>query len=211
MKRVFDFLLALVGITLSFPLWIFLGFLIWLEDGLPIFYGQDRVGKDGRIFISLKFRSMRYAAERGLGPVQAKEDDARITKTGKILRVTAMDEFPQLWNILKGDMSFVGPRALRLIEADADEVEPRAVWEFEGFKERLKVRPGLTGVAQVLAPRDISRNHKFKYDIWYIKNQSFWLDIRLVALSFLITFMGRWERREDKLSKRILRDLAETV
>jgi lipopolysaccharide/colanic/teichoic acid biosynthesis glycosyltransferase len=211
MKRTLDFLLALIGITLSFPLWIFLGFLIWLEDRGPIFYGQDRLGKDGRIFRSLKFRSMHFAAEKGLGPVQAKEFDARITKTGRILRVTAIDELPQLWNILKGDMSFVGPRALMLIEADANETEAKGVWEFEGFKERQKVRPGLTGVAQVLAPRDIPRSQKFKYDIWYIENQSFWLDMRLIALSFLITFLGRWERREGKLSKRILKDLAERV
>ena len=211
MKRIFDFLLALVGITLSFPLWIFLSFLILLEDGLPVFYGQDRIGKDARIFRSLKFRSMRYAAEKDLGPVQAEEEDARSTKTGKILRVMALDELPQLWNILKGDMSFVGPRALRLIETDADEAEPRAIWEFEGFTERLKVKPGLTGVAQILAPRDIPRSRKFKYDIWYIKNQSFWLDIRLVAISFLITFKGSWEKRGDKLSRKTLKDLAETV
>jgi len=211
MKRIFDFLLALVGITISFPLWVFLGFLVLLEDGFPVFYGQDRVGKDGKIFRSLKFRSMHFSAEKGIGPIQAKEDDARISKTGRILRITALDELPQLWNILKGDMSFVGPRALRPVEKDAGESEPKGVWEFEGFGERSKVRPGLTGIAQILASRDIPRGQKFRYDIWYVNNQSFWLDIRLITLSFIITFKGNWEERGGKLAQKILRNLAKKI
>lgn len=208
MKRIFDFALALIGLFLSLPLWVLLTFMIWLEDGWPIFYAQDRVGKDGVIFAGFKFRSMRYAAEQGLGPVQAKESDIRSTKLGRILRVTAMDELPQLWNIVKGDMSFVGPRALRPVEIDINDQELRGIWEFPGFAERSKVRPGLTGVAQILAPRDISRAEKFKYDIWYIRNRSFWLDMRLIFLSFFITFLGRWEKREGKLSQKILKELA---
>lgn len=211
MKRIFDFLLALVGTTISLPLWIFLGFLVWLEDGLPVFYGQDRIGKDGRIFRSLKFRSMRYAAERDFGPIQAKEEDVRITKTGRVLRATALDELPQLWNILKGDMSFVGPRALRPVEKDADETESRGVWEFEGFGERSRVRPGLTGVAQILASRDISRLHKFKYDVWYVNNQSFWLDIKLIFISFIITFKAKWEHRGGKMSQEILESFEKKI
>jgi lipopolysaccharide/colanic/teichoic acid biosynthesis glycosyltransferase len=97
----------------SSPLWALIAFAIIIEDGLPIFYGQERVGKNGRIFRTMKFRSMIKDAERETGPVQAVENDPRITNVGKILRATAMDELPQLVNILKGDMSFVGPRSLR--------------------------------------------------------------------------------------------------
>jgi lipopolysaccharide/colanic/teichoic acid biosynthesis glycosyltransferase len=211
MKRIFDFSLALIGIVLSFPLWVILAFLIKIEDAGPVFYGQDRIGRDGIIFRSLKFRSMRCRAEKETGPVQALECDERVTKVGRILRVTAVDELPQLWNILKGEMSFVGPRALRPIEIDTGDVKPRGVWEFEGFAERLKVRPGLTGVAQILVARDVPRDEKFKYDTWYIKNRTLWLDIRIVIISFLVTFLGRWEKREKKLSIRLLIDKEEIV
>ncbi|MCX5712945.1 MAG: sugar transferase [Candidatus Omnitrophica bacterium] len=200
MKRIFDFLLALIGLCVSAPFWILFALAIWFEDGRPVFYLQERVSKNGRIFNGRKFRSMSKTAESVVGPVQAKENDTRITKTGRILRATAMDELPQLWNILKGDMSFVGPRAIRPVEIDGEDAKPRSAWEFEGFKERSSVRPGLTGVAQVLAPRDISRTNKFKYDIWYIKNQSFYLDIKLIMISFLITFTGKWEKRQERFN-----------
>lgn len=198
-KRVFDFSLALSGIFFSFPLWFILGFAVWLEDSGPVLYFQERVGKDGKIFKSLKFRSMLPEAEKDYGPLQALENDQRVTKLGKILRATAMDELPQLWNILKGEMSFVGPRALRPVEQDPYDSLPRSVWEFKGFKERCSVRPGLTGVAQIFAPRDINRNEKIQYDLWYIKNQYFLLDIYLIYISFLITFKGGWELRKSKL------------
>jgi len=200
MKRICDFLLALIGLCVSMPFWLIFAFAIWLEDRRPVFYSQERVGKDGRIFNGLKFRSMLKTAEIGTGPLQAKENDVRITKIGRILRATAMDELPQLWNILKGDMSFVGPRAIRPVEIDGEDGKPRSVREFDGFKERSSVRPGLTGVAQVLAPRDISRTEKFKYDTWYIKNQSFYLDIKLIIVSFLITFTGKWEKRQERFN-----------
>jgi len=113
LKRAFDFILSLSGIILSAPLWILFSLAIILEDGWPIFYRQERVGKRGRIFKVIKFRSMVKDAEKDVGPVQVKENDPRVTKAGRILRATALDELPQLLNILKGDMSFVGPRALR--------------------------------------------------------------------------------------------------
>ena len=113
LKRPFDIALSFIGLVLSSPLWLLFGLLIWLQDRGPVFYGQERVGKNGRIFKALKFRSMIVDAEKGRGAVQAVENDPRVTKIGRILRATAMDELPQLWNIFKGDMSFVGPRALR--------------------------------------------------------------------------------------------------
>jgi len=194
MKRSLDFLLALSGLFISLPLWFIFGLLIWFEDSGPVFYFQDRAGKDGRIFRSIKFRSMEPDAERGIGPVQARENDPRVTGIGRFLRKTAMDELPQLVNILKGDMSFVGPRALRPMEIEStnpSRVMP--IFQVPGFKKRSGIKPGLTGVAQVLAPRALSREEKFKYDLWYIDNMSFWLDIALIARSILVTFKARWD------------------
>src|SRR3989338_6617851 len=188
LKRAFDFFLALFGLCLSSWLWLIIGLEILLESGLPIFYFQERVGKDGEVFKGIKFRSMIKGAERDVGPLQAKEDDARVTRLGRVLRATAMDELPQLWNILKGEMSFVGPRALRPIEIDTEDGLPKSVEEFAGFRERCLIRPGLTGIAQILAPRDISRQEKFRYDIWYLQHRNPWLDIRIILISFLITF-----------------------
>lgn len=197
-KRIFDMFLSSLGLFFSAPLWFIITILILLEDGMPIFYLQDRTGRGGRIFKGVKFRSMIKAAETGLGPIQAREHDARVTQIGGILRVTAMDELPQLWNIFKGDMSFVGPRALRPFEVDSEDDKVRSIWEFEGAKERSSVKPGLTGIAQILAPRDIPRSEKFKYDIWYVNNQNFWLDIKIIMFSFFITFMGKWEIRGER-------------
>jgi lipopolysaccharide/colanic/teichoic acid biosynthesis glycosyltransferase len=193
-KRTFDFCLSLFGLVLSFPLWILISFLIWLQDGGTVFYFQDRVGKDGRIFKSVKFRSMKPGAEQGLGPVQAWVDDPRITTVGRLLRKTAMDELPQLLNILKGDMSFVGPRALRSIEIDRDDTYAKiTIFDIPGHSKRSTVRPGLTGVAQVFASRNLSREEKFKYDLRYIDNISFWADIKLIAASLLITLKAKWD------------------
>ncbi len=117
-----------------------------------------------------------------------------------MLRATALDELPQLWNILKGDMSFVGPRALvpKEIEVNGDG-DCIPLEQIPGFTERHLVRPGLTGLAQVCAPRDIPRRKKFRYDFLYIRRQSLSLDLRLVALSVWITLRGKWEHRGRKL------------
>ena len=112
-KRLLDVLLAGAGLIASAPLWAAIAALIKIEDGGPVFFSQERVGCRGRRFDALKFRSMIVDAEAGTGPIQAGENDPRVTRIGRILRATAMDELPQLWNIFRGDMSFVGPRALR--------------------------------------------------------------------------------------------------
>jgi lipopolysaccharide/colanic/teichoic acid biosynthesis glycosyltransferase len=200
LKRLFDIFLSTFGLICSSPLWILFGLAIILEDRLPIFYLQERVGRGGMTFKAIKFRSMIKDAENGTGPVQAVENDPRVTKVGRVLRATAMDELPQLLNILKGDMSFVGPRALRPREKEVygnpDEINIENV---PGYKERLAVRPGLTGMAQVYLPTDALRSEKFQYDLLYIKKQSFLLDLKLIFLSFWITFRGKWESREKKV------------
>ncbi|MDA2921454.1 sugar transferase, partial [Desulfobacterota bacterium AH_259_B03_O07] len=120
---------------------------------------------------------------------------------GKLLRITAMDELPQLWNILKGDMSFVGPRPLLPAEIEVRQGSSKKAEPIENirsFSKRHSVTPGLTGIAQIFAPRDIIRKRKFKYDLFYIKRQSLMLDIKLILLSFWITFRGKWESRYKK-------------
>jgi lipopolysaccharide/colanic/teichoic acid biosynthesis glycosyltransferase len=199
-KRLLDVLLSGSGLVASAPLWAVIAALIKLQDGGPVFFSQERVGRHGRTFRALKFRSMTVDAEAKTGPIQSGEHDPRVTRLGRLLRATAMDELPQLWNIFRGDLSCVGPRALRPGEID---VNGRGVLErledVPGFHERTAVVPGLTGVAQIYAPRDIVRRHKFRYDKLYIRRQSFWLDVKLIALSFWITFRGTWENRGGKL------------
>ena len=200
LKRLFDISLSSLGLIGSAPLWVLFSLAIIIEDGWPLFYSQERVGRNGRVFRALKFRSMIRDAEKETGPVQAVENDPRVTRTGRILRKTAMDELPQLINILKGDMSFVGPRSLRPREKEvhgsADEMN---IEDIPGYQERLAVRPGLTGLAQVYLPSDALRREKFRYDLLYIEKQSFLFDLKLIFLSFWITFRGKWESREGKI------------
>lgn len=199
MKRAFDIALSGIGLAISWPVWLVAALAITLEDRGPVFYTQERVGLRGRVFRVLKFRSMVPNAEARVGALQASHGDPRITVVGRLLRATALDELPQLWNIFRGDMSFVGPRALRPgeIEVRGDGREER-LEDVPGFAARVRVRPGLTGVAQIYADRDIPRRWKFQYDKVYIRKQSFWLDFRLIVLSFWITFRGAWEVRGKK-------------
>ena len=198
-KRIFDISLAAIGLLLSSPLWAIISTAITLEDGGPIFFPQDRVGLNGRVFRALKFRSMVPDAEARSGPVQAAENDPRTTRVGRLLRATAMDELPQLWNILVGDMSFVGPRPLRPGEIDvADDGRFVPLHKIPGYDVRHAVRPGLTGIAQVFARRDLPRAGKFRLDRLYVKKQGFCFDLKLILLSFLITGRGEWERRDRR-------------
>ena len=199
-KRTFDAFLATAGLVLSSPLWLLIPLAIKIEDGGSIFFPQDRVGRGGRVFKALKFRSMRPNAEALTGPVQATEHDPRVTRVGGLLRRTALDELPQLVNILRGDMSFVGPRPLRPGEVDVrGDGRMIRLDEIPGYDERHGVRPGLTGLAQIYAPRDISRTSKFRLDRLYIARSGFWLDVRLILLSFWITARGSWEVRGRKV------------
>jgi lipopolysaccharide/colanic/teichoic acid biosynthesis glycosyltransferase len=267
LKRGFDVALSGLGLLLSLPLWGLIALAIKLEDGGPVFYVQERVGRDRRralrgvepglrVFRGLKFRSMVPNADR-FGPVQAGENDPRITAVGRLLRATAMDELPQLWSIFRGDMSFVGPRALLPQEIElrangnglrgrgghangngngngcaagereavraavhghggnghgesAGHVHPNGerpapggdpipIHQIPGYLLRSQVRPGLTGIAQVHADRDISRRHKFRYDALYVRRRSFAMDVKLLGASFWITFRGKWEHRGRKL------------
>ena len=198
-KRFLDVVLSGGGLVVSMPVWALTALAIKLDDGGDVFYSQERVGLRGRTFRVLKFRSMIQNAEATVGALQASRHDPRITRVGRLMRATALDELPQLWSIFRGDMSFVGPRALRPgeIEVGGDGRHER-LEDVPGFDARCRVQPGLTGVAQIYAPRDIPRRQKFRYDRIYITRQSFWLDVRLIMLSFWITFRGTWEVRGRK-------------
>jgi lipopolysaccharide/colanic/teichoic acid biosynthesis glycosyltransferase len=199
LKRAFDLALSGAGIMASAPFWALFAAAIRIEDGGPVFFRQERAGIGGRPFMAIKFRSMRPDAEAGVGAIQASEHDPRVTRVGRFLRATAMDELPQLWNIFRGDMSFVGPRALRPgeIEQGRSGVHER-LEDVPGYTTRISVRPGLTGVAQVYAPRDVPRRHKFRYDRIYVQRRSWWLDVRLILISFWISVHGTWEARGRK-------------
>ncbi len=200
LKRPFDVALSGLGLLLSAPLWAAIALAVRLEDRGPLFYAQERVGRNGRTFKALKFRSMVVDAEKSSGPVQAVAGDPRVTRVGRVLRGTAMDELPQLLNIFKGDMSFVGPRALRPNEQEVDGgAGPTSITDIPGYDARHAVRPGLTGLTQVFLPGETPRRKKFRYDLLYIRKRSFWLDLKLIALSFWITFRGKWESREPKV------------
>jgi lipopolysaccharide/colanic/teichoic acid biosynthesis glycosyltransferase len=199
LKRAFDMIVAGAGLVASAPLWVLIAAAIKLEDGGPVFFTQARVGRGGVPFTAYKFRSMIAAAEFA-PPRQATAGDPRITRVGAVLRPTAMDELPQLWNIFRGDMSFVGPRPLV-----PGEIEVRgnghhvALAAIPGYEDRHAVTPGLTGLAQVYAPRDVRRAAKFRLDRLYAQRASFWLDLKLIAVSFWISACGRWEQRSPKL------------
>lgn len=215
LKLLFDVLLSGVGLLVSAPLWGIIALAIKLEDTGPVMFRDLRVGQGGRLFWVLKFRTMVPDADRRFGPRQATEDDVRVTRIGRFLRATAMDELPQLWNILRGEMSFVGPRALRpgeierrsstfkvqSLTGDVQDSMAEAMTPLDrvpGYWQRHAVRPGLTGIAQIFADRDIPSRQKFRYDLLYIRRRGFWLDVRLVAISFWVTFRWRWEVRGTK-------------
>jgi lipopolysaccharide/colanic/teichoic acid biosynthesis glycosyltransferase len=208
-KRAFDILLSGFGLILSSPLWALIALAVKLEDGGPVFYRQIRVGKGNREFVNFKFRSMVADSDKRWGAVPATAHDPRITRVGRLMRSTAMDELPQLWNILRGDMSFVGPRP------EWVELVKKFRVEIPGFDRRHAVTPGLTGFAQIYGDSELPRRQKLRYDLLYIKRRSLGVDLRLIAFSFLVTFTGGWEVRASKvprwLNTRSLRKLRSKV
>jgi len=184
-KRAFDIIFSgVVGLLIS-PLMAVIALTIKLSGAGPVFYRQRRVGLDGAVFDCLKFRSMRIDAESKSGPVWAKEGDSRVTKVGKFLRRWSLDELPQLWNIVKGDMSLVGPRPER----------PEFVKQFaeriEGYHERHRVRSGLTGWAQVNGLRgNVPIEDRTRYDRHYVENWSLGLDLKILIMTIVAVIKG---------------------
>ncbi len=173
MKNLFDKILALFLIILFSPVYIVVSLVIWWKMGSPILFRQKRPGYKEKIFGIYKFRTMTNEKDEfgNLLP-----DDKRLVGIGKFIRSTSLDELPQLFNVLKGEMSFVGPRPL---------LEEYLPLYNEKQKRRHDVKPGITGWAQVNGRNAISWEQKFDYDVWYVDNQSFWLDIKILWLTFL--------------------------
>ena len=178
-KRQFDLTLVTLALVLLGPLWLLLvpgiALAILLEDGGTVLYRQRRLGAGGRVFTILKFRTMVPDAEAATGPVWARRRDPRITRVGRVLRRLHLDELPQIVNVLRGEMSLVGPRPER------PELAARIERELPEFRERLRVRPGIAGLAQTMSDGSASPRHKLGYDNAYISRMSPWLDIALCA------------------------------
>ena len=174
-KRAFDLVLAGVLLVPAIPVMTAIAAAIAGTSGGPVLYRQERVGRGGQPFTMVKFRTMHDDAERNTGPVLTSQNDPRITGLGRLLRAMRLDELPQLWNVLRGDMSFVGPRPERpeFVDVFAKDIQ--------GYVERFRVRPGLTGYAQVNGEYHTSAATKLKYDLAYIHNRSLWLDLKILS------------------------------
>ncbi len=177
LKRCFDVVLAMAGVFFFAPVFVLALYAIWLCDGWPLFYLQERLGRCGHPFTVYKLRTMHYRRAQ--------------TRLPYLLRRSALDELPQLFNILKGDMSFVGPRPL--IRAEVALLQEAAV--------RASVRPGLTGAAQLYAAKDAPFQKKVECDIWYVRNRTFWLDLLLILQSVHVSVMRRWDSAVAVLSR----------
>lgn len=190
-KRTMDVVLSLIAVIISSPILLLIAASIKLYDKGPVFYTQERLTRDGDIFRIIKFRSMRMDSEKD-GAQLARKDDDRITPVGRIIRRTHFDELPQIFNILKGEMSFVGPRPEREeIAHEYEQVIPE-------FSFRLKVKAGLTGYAQVYGKYNTTPYDKLKLDLTYIESYSFWLDIKLMLMTFKIIFQKENTEGIDK-------------
>jgi sugar transferase (PEP-CTERM system associated) len=190
MKGVIEFTLSLIGLILLFPLIIIISILIKIDSHGPVFYRQERVGERGKIFKLLKFRSMVENAETN-GPVWAQQDDKRVTRVGRWIRKSRFDEVPQLFNVLKGDVSFVGPRPERLYFVE------QLRKEIPFYDQRLSVKPGVTGWAQIKYPYGASREdavEKLKYDLYYIKNLSPLFDLLIIFETIKVVLFRKGAR-----------------
>ncbi len=176
-KRVIDLIISITGIILLWPLFFIIGVLIKCESEGPIFFNQERIGKNGKVFKIHKFRSM-YVNAEDFG-VYSNKKDKRVTKVGRILRMTSLDEIPQLLNMLVGDMSLIGPRPPLTYHP----------WTFDEYTEEQKhmfdVRPGLTGWAQIHGRKDVEWNKRIELNVWYANNVSFLLDLKIFFITII--------------------------
>jgi len=190
-KRVFDVVASFVGMIIVFPLVLLTALLVKLTSKGPVFYSQVRVGKDGSLFNMYKFRTMKVDAEKDTGPVWAQADDNRLTPVGGLLRKSHIDELPQFLNVLRGEMSLIGPRPER----------PKFVDEFKSkipnYENRLSIKPGITGLAQVWHRYDetiLDVKKKLRYDLLYIRKMCMWADFSIMLRTFRVVFTGEGAR-----------------
>jgi exopolysaccharide biosynthesis polyprenyl glycosylphosphotransferase len=190
-RRALDVGLSLTGLTLAAPFMALAALCIKLDSAGPVLFRQERVGKDGKLFVLYKFRSMRVDAEQLTGPVYASEDDPRVTRVGRVLRKIRLDETPQMFNVLRGHMSFIGPRPERLVFVN------QLKEQIPLYVLRFAVKPGITGWAQVryaYASTVEDALEKLQYDLYYIKNMSIFLDLLILLKSLQVVLFSRGAR-----------------
>lgn len=188
MKRIFDLSIAFLLLAIMWPFMLLTALAVALESGMPVLYSQKRVGYNGKEFAIYKFRSMRQDAEKGGKAIWAQKNDSRITRVGGFIRNTRLDELPQLWNVITGEMSFVGPRPER--PEFVEELKEKIPF----YDARHKVKPGLMGWAQLKYPYGASvqdARNKLKYDLYYVKNHSFFMDVLIVIQTVEVVLLGK--------------------
>lgn len=181
-KRLFDIILSLIGLIVAAIPMLIIAIAIKIDSKGPVVFRQERIGKGGKVFKILKFRSMCVGAEKTGSGVYSGKGDARVTRVGRILRATSLDELCQFWNVLKGDMSFIGPRPPLTYH-------PWPLEEYTDEQKRMfEVRPGITGWAQVNGRKGVEWNKRIQLNVWYVDHVSLWLDIRILFLTVFKVF-----------------------
>jgi len=180
-KEIFDKVVAFIALIILLPLFLVVAVLIKIDSKGPVFFMQERAGKNGKIFKTFKFRTMIAGAEKATGNIPLEEGNSYITHVGRTLRRTGIDELPQVINVLKGDMSFVGPRPTIKCQVD----------EYNDFqKKRLLMKPGITGWALINGRNKLTWPERIKLDVWYVEHWSFWLDIKILFKTIWVVARG---------------------
>ena len=196
-KRIFDIIFSLLLLIILLPLLLITAIIIKIDSKGPIIFKQERIGKDGKVFKIYKFRSMIVGAEHIGTGVYSKKDDNRITKVGKFIRKTSIDELPQLVNILIGEMSFIGPRPVLTYHP----------WRYEEYTseqlKRFEVRPGITGWAQIHGRKTVEWPIRLKYDAYYVENLSFKLDCKIFIKTFLVVLTMKENENTGETAKSV--------
>jgi len=189
-KRIFDIVVALIVIVPFFPVWLVIALAIKLTSPGPVFFLQDRPGKDKVIFKVYKFRTMRPGSEKMVKGVEVMRDDDRVTSIGKFLRRSKLDEIPQCLNVLRGEMSLIGPRPERVSSLEDYDEE---------ISKRLNMLPGMTGLAQVSGNIYLSLQQRYKLDVYYVEHFSLWMDIRILLRTVGVVLLGEEHYVNDPL------------
>lgn len=191
-KRFMDIVLSIIGLIIISPILLIVSLAIKIDSKGPVIFKQERIGKDGKVFKIYKFRSMVVGAEKMGTGVYSKKGDSRVTRVGKFIRMTSIDELPQLVNILKGEMSFIGPRPVLTYHP----------WKYEEYTpeqlKRFEVRPGVTGLAQIHGRKQVEWDKRIKYDVEYVEKLSLWQDIKIFFITiYKVLFMKDNENTEE--------------
>ena len=195
LKEVFDRIVSFIALVILLPIFLVVAFLIKIDSKGPVFFLQERVGKDGKIFKAIKFRTMFTEAPQKTRGIYINKDNPYVTRVGKFLRRSGIDELPQLINVLKGEMSLVGPRPTL----------PYQVAKYNDFqKKRLLMKPGITSWALIHGRNKLTWPERIKLDVWYIENWSFWLDIKILIKTVWVVAKGEGlyaDRETDEIAK----------